>query len=137
VELVRKFPQGHAIEQPRVPWYEAVVSYVILMPAVITWFFSVPLLISYWACLGDGAVACAASDLLRSSTGSYTGIVVTAALALVVAIVCAVVVQLTVRKLHFVLVWVIAVVGLAASIYAYAVLSGLAGTPWGHLIELT
>lgn len=136
MELVRKFPRGHAIEQPKVPWYEAVVSYVILMPAVITWFLSVPLLISYWECLGDGAAACSTSDLLRSSTGSYTAIFVTAALALVVALACAVVVQVAVRKLYFVLVWAIAVVGLVASIYAYAVLSGLAGTPWGHLIQL-
>lgn len=137
MELVRKFPQGNAIEQPRVPWYEAVVSYTILAPAIITWFIGIPLLISYWECLGDGAAACASSDLLRSSSGSYTGIVLMALLSYVVAVTCAVVVQFTVRKLFFALVWTIAVVCLLTSFYAYGLLSGMAGTPWGHLVQLT
>jgi hypothetical protein len=35
---------------PRVPWYEAVVAYVILVPAVISWFVGAVLLVSYWSC---------------------------------------------------------------------------------------
>ena len=137
VQLVRKFPKGHAIPPPKVPWYEAVVAYVILVPAVLSWFVGGALLVSYWSCSGTTGGVCTSADLLRSSTGSYTGIVLTAAFAYVVAICCAVAVQLTVRKLHFLLVWGIAVVCVAASWYAYGVLSGLYPTPWGHLIPLT
>ena len=104
MELVRKFPKGHAVPQPKVPWYETVVAYVILVPAVISWFVGAPLIISYWSCSGSSGGVCTSADLLRSSTGSYTGIIVTAAFAYLVAIACAVVVQLFVRKLHFLLV---------------------------------
>jgi hypothetical protein len=135
MELVRKFPKGHAIPQPKVPWYEATVAYLLLIPAVITWFLTIPLIVSYWTCAGaDGF--CSDADLLQSSTGSYTGIVAVSALSMIIALSCAVAVQLTVRKLHFVLVWVLAIGCLLTSVYAYAVMSGLAGTPWGHLIPL-
>ncbi|MGH3923218.1 MAG: hypothetical protein ACRDTT_10175 [Pseudonocardiaceae bacterium] len=135
MELVRKFPTGHAMPQPKVPWYEATVAYLLLVPAAITWFLTIPLLINYWACAGaDGF--CSQDDLLQSSTGSYTGIVVVAVVSMIVALSCAIAVQFTVRKLHFVLVWVLALGCLLASIYAYGVLSGLARTPWGHLIPL-
>jgi hypothetical protein len=135
MELVRKFPQGHAIPPPKVPWYEATVAYVLLIPAAITWFLTVPLIVSYWACAGaDGF--CSDADLLQSSTGSYTGIVAVSALSKIIALSCAIAVQLTVRKLHFVLVWGLAIGCLVASVYAYAVMSGLARTPWGHLIPL-
>jgi hypothetical protein len=137
VELVRKFPKGHAIPQPKVPWYEAVVAYVILVPAVLSWFVGVVLLVSYWSCPESSGGPCIGADLLRSSTGSYTGIVLTAAFCYLVAITCAVAVQLTVRKLFFPLVWGLSLVCVAASWYAYGVLSGLYPTPWGHLIPLT
>jgi hypothetical protein len=125
------------MEQPRVPWYEAVVAYGIVVPAVVTWFVGVPLLLSYWGCMGGGARSCASTELLRSSTGSYTGIVLMTAFAYVVALTCATVVQIFVRKLHFVLVWAVATLCLTASFYAYGVLSGLAVTPWGHLVQFT
>jgi hypothetical protein len=137
VELIRKFPKGHAVPPPHVPWYEAVVAYLILIPAVISWFVGVFLLVSYWSCSEASAGVCTSSDLLRSSTGSYTGIVLTAAFAYVVAICCAVAVQLSVRKLYFLLVWGMALLCLAASWFAYGVLSGLYPTPWGHLIPLS
>jgi hypothetical protein len=137
VGLVRKFPKGHAVPPPRVPWYEATIAYLILLPAVLSWFVGFYLLVSYWSCTGESAGVCTATDLLRSSTGSYTGIVVTALLAYVTALCCAVAVQLTVRKLHFLLVWGIALLCLATSWYAYGVLSGLYPTPAGRLIPLT
>ena len=137
MQLVRKFPKGHAVPQPRVPWYEAVVAYVILVPAALSWFVGAALMVSYWSCSASSAGVCTSADLLRSSTGSYTGIVLTAALAYVVAICCAVAVQVTVRKLHFLLVWALALLCVVASWYAYGVLSGLYPTPWGHLIPLT
>jgi hypothetical protein len=137
VQLVRKFPKGHAVPQPRVPWYEAVVAYVILVPAVLSWFVGAALIVSYWSCSDSSASVCTSGDLLRSSTGSYTGIVLTAAFAYVVAVSCAVTVQITVRKLNFLLVWALALLCVAASWYAYGVLSGLYPTPWGHLIPLT
>lgn len=135
--LVRKFPKGHAIAPPNVPWYEAVVAYLVLVPAVISWFVGALLLVSYWSCSENSTGVCTSADLLRSSTGSYTGIVLTAAFCYLVAVCCAVAVQLTVRKLHFLLVWALALVCLAMSWYAYGVLSGLYSTPWGHLIPLT
>lgn len=135
MELVRKFPKGHAIPPPKVPWYEATVAYLLLVPAAITWFLNIPLIVSYWACAGAEGV-CSDQDLLESSTGSYTGIVLVAVACMIVALGCAIAVQLTVRKLHFVLVWMLAIGCLLASIYAYAVMSGLARTPWGHLIPL-
>jgi hypothetical protein len=135
MELVRKFPKGHAIPPPKVPWYEATVAYLLLVPAAITWFITIPLIVSYWACAGaDGF--CSDADLLQSSTGSYTAIVAVSVLSMIIALSCAIAVQLTVRKLHFVLVWGLAVGCLVASVYAYAVMSGLARTPWGHLIPL-
>jgi hypothetical protein len=120
-----------------VPWYEAVVAYVILVPAVVSWFVGAVLMVSYWSCSGNSGGVCTSADLLRSSTGSYTGIVLTAALFYLVAVCCAVAVQLTVRKLHFLLVWGLALVCLGASWYAYGVMSGLYSTPLGHLIPLT
>ena len=137
MELVRKFPKGHAIPQPKVPWYEATVAYLILTPSVISWFVGAFLLVSYWSCPESSGGPCIGADLLRSSTGSYTGIVLTAALCYLVAVTCAVAVQLTMRKLYFPLVWGLALICLAASWYAYGVLSALYPTPWGHLIPLS
>ena len=137
MELVRKFPKGHAVPQPKVPWYETVVAYVILVPAVISWFVGAVLLVSYWSCRENTRGVCTSADLLQSSTGSYTGIVLTAAFFYLIAVCCAVAVQLVVRKLHFLLVWTLALICVAASWYAYGVLSGLYPTPWGHLIPLT
>jgi hypothetical protein len=137
VELVRRFPKGHAIPQPKVPWYEATVAYLILVPAVISWFVGATLMVSYWSCSGNSGGVCTSADLLPSSTGSYTGIILTAAFAYLVALCCAIAVQLSIRKLHFLLVWGLALVCLATSWYAYGVLSGLFATPWGHLIPLT
>lgn len=137
MELVRKFPKGHAIPQPKVPWYESVFAYVILAPAVLSWFVGGALIVSYWSCSQGSGGVCTSADLLQSSTGSYTGIVLTAAFLYFVALCCAIAVQLTVRKLHFLLVWGLALMCVAATWYAYGILSGLYPTPWGHLIPLT
>lgn len=136
MQLVRRFPKGHAIPQPKVPWYESVVAYLILIPAVLSWFVGGPLLLTYWSCSG-GARGFCSSDLLASSTGSYTGIVVAAAVTYLLALSFALATQFTVRKLHFVLVWSFALGCLLTSAYGLGVLSGMAGTPWGRLIPLT
>ncbi len=136
MELVRTFPKGHAVPAPHVPWYEATFAYLILVPAAILWFVTGPLVIGYWPCTGDGSAECIGGEVLKSSTGSYDAIVAVAAIALAIAIGAAVGTQFTVRKLFFPLVWLISLLSLAASVYAYSVMSGLAPTPWGHLIPL-
>lgn len=136
MELVRTFPKGHAAPPPSVPWYEATVAYLILAPAAILSFVTGALVAGYFPCTGGGSSACIGGDVLASSTGSYDGIEFTAATSLLVAFIAAIVVQFTVRKLYFVLVWLIALVSLAATMYSYAVLSGALGTPWGRLIPL-
>jgi hypothetical protein len=136
MELVRTFPKGHAAPAPRVPWYEATVAYLLLIPAAILWFVTGPLIVGYWPCTGDGSAQCIGGEVLKSSTDSYDAIVAVAAIALAVAFGAAVTTQLTVRKLFFPLVWLISGFSLAMSVYAYAVMSGLVATPWGHLIPL-
>jgi len=120
--------------QPKVPWYEATIAYLILLPGILTWFLGIPLALLYSECVPD-AVQCAASDGLVSTTGSYTGIFVFTIAIYVVAVASAVAVQLTVRKLHFSIVWGIAGVSLIASILAYSIMSGAIGTPWGTLVQ--
>lgn len=129
--LVRHFPTGLAMVQPKVPWYEPTVAYLIVIPAVIVWFLSIPLNIVYSQCLDP--VQCSSADLLESTTESYVGIVWSAAALHAVAIICAVVVQLTMRKLHFLIVWAIALLCLGSSVLAYGIISGAVGTPWGQL----
>ena len=136
MELVRSFPKGHAVPPPKVPWYEATVTYLILLPGVILWFIGVPLLIGYWPCTSEASVACIGGDVLRSSTGSYSAIVAVGAASFFFSFAAAVVAQFTVRKLFFPLVWLVALASLLGSVYGYAVMSGMLRTPWGHLIPL-
>jgi hypothetical protein len=49
-------------------------------------------------------------------------------------VICAVLVQLTVRKLHFAIVWVMAGLCTATAITAVLILNGNIGTPWGRLL---
>lgn len=136
MELVRTFPKGHAQPPPNVPWYEATLTYLVMLPGVVVWFVAWPLVIGYWPCTEELSDACVGGDVLKSSTGAYGAIVAVAAAALAVSFLAAVAAQLTVRKLFFPLVWMIAIVSLVSSFYAYAVMSALLPTPWGHLIPL-
>jgi hypothetical protein len=135
MELVRKFPKGHAIPQPKVPWYGAVAPYVILVPAVLSWYLGAVLIVSYLICPKDPGGACLSSEMLSgSNTGSYTEIVLTAAFSYLVAVCCAVAVQLNIRKRHVLLVWALALICVAVSWYAFGVLFGLYPTPGGDRI---
>lgn len=137
VELVRKFPEGHAIPQPKVPWYEAVAPYVILVPALLFWWLGAVLIVSYLSCPKDRGGACLSSEMLSgSNTGSYTEIVLTAAISYLVAACCAVAVQVIILKRHVLLVWALALVCVAVSWYAFGVLFGLYPTPAGDRILL-
>ena len=131
--LVRQFPTGVAMVQPHVPWYEATVAYLLLVPAVLLWFVTVPLAVAYSECLG--LTSCGTKDVLQSSTGTYGGIFWSAAVLLGLSLAAAVLVQLTVRKLHFLLVWATAALSFGLSVLAYGVLAGHVATPWGELLQ--
>jgi hypothetical protein len=134
--LVRKFPKTLATLPPEVSWWEAVVAYTLVMPGIMSWFVGIPVALGYWACNDQVTqTGCGGNDLLRSTTGSYTGIIRTLVGCYLVALVGAAAVQLTVRKLHFALVWVLALVSTAASVVALLVVMGLIGTPWGRLYD--
>jgi hypothetical protein len=132
--LVRKFPKSANTPPPYVPWWEPVVPYLLLTPGVLTWFVGGVVFAGYWACADENSPGCVSVDLLRSSTGDYTGIVRTVAVCYAVSVICAVLVQLTVRKLHFAIVWVMAGLCTATAITAVLILNGNIGTPWGRLL---
>jgi hypothetical protein len=73
--------------------------------------------------------------VLQSSTGTYGGIFWSAAVLLGLSLAAAVLVQLTVRKLHFLLVWATAALSFGLSVLAYGVLAGHVATPWGELLQ--
>ena len=133
--LVRKFPKSANTPPPYVPWWEPVVPYVLMIPGVLTWFVGGAVFVGYWTCAGNDTAECVSTDLLRSSTGDYTGIVRTVATCYAVSMICAVLVQLTVRKLHFLIVWAMALICSVTAIYAFMVLNGIVGTPWGRLLS--
>jgi hypothetical protein len=134
--LVRKFPKTTATPPPEVPWWEVVVPYVLIMPGILSWFVGIPVALGYLSCGGDvPQQGCGGADLLRSTTGTYNGIIRTLIVLYAVAVVCAIAMQLTVRKLHFALVWVMAAVTTAASVAAFMIVSGVIGTPWGKLYD--
>jgi hypothetical protein len=134
--LIRKFPKTLATPPPDVPWWEVVVPYVLMLPGILTWFVGIPVSIGYWACAGKiTQEGCGGNDLLRSSTGSYNGIVRTLIACYLLALVCAAVAQLTMKKLHFALVWALALVTTAASVAAFMIVTGIIGTPWGKLYD--
>ena len=130
--LVRHFEKGLARVQPHVPWYEATFAYLLVVPGVLGMFVSIPLTLNYIECTDPGQ--CSPADALWPSSGSYTGILWTAGVLLSFAVLAAALVQLTVRKLHFALVWLLALSCNGFSLLAYLVISGGIGTPWGRLV---
>ncbi len=133
--LVRRQPKQHAAPQVAVPWYEPTVAYLLVMPGVLVWFVGIPVLISYWECTGAGNFRCSLNgELLQPTSGQYGGIVAAAAICLGLSLLGAALVQLLVRKLHFLLVWAIAALASTASIVGYMVIAGYIGTPWGQLL---
>jgi hypothetical protein len=134
--LIRRFPKTLATLPPEVSWWESVVAYLLVMPGILSWFVGIPVALGYWACAGQVTqLGCGGNDLLLSTTGTYTGIVRTLFGCYLLALVSAAAVQLTVRKLHFALVWMLALASTATSVVALLVVMGLIGTPWGKLYD--
>ncbi len=131
--LVRHQPKGYAAPPEPVPWYEAVFAYVLVMPGVLVWFVGIPVTISYWDCTGEeGGLRCRINgELLQSSTGAYGGIVAAAAICFGVSMLCAVLVQLLMRRLHFLVVWAIALLGSVSGIVGYLAIAGAHRHPLG------
>lgn len=134
VPLTRKFSTANAIEQPKVPWYEPTVAYLILVPTALLWIFGGIVFLDYFSCGTGRRSGCAGANLLESTTGSYTGIVWTVGLLFVLSLVCAGCVQFRMGRWHFLIVWPLALVALGTALLAYLIISGTVGTPWGSLI---
>ena len=136
VERVRKFPEVHAIPRTKVPWCETVAPYLILVPAMLSWYLGVMLMVGYWSCQKTPGEPCISEILSGSNTGSYGEIVLTAAFFYLVAVCCAVAVHRIILRRHVLLVWALVVACVAVSWYAFGVLIGLYSTPWGDRILL-
>jgi len=133
--LVRKKRKGYAAPQEPVPWWEGVVAYLILVPGILVWAVGLPVFLGLWGCAGSDDAACLGVDQLLATSGDQGAIVRLAALCYLLAIIAAVVVQLTVGRLHFAIVWGLAVSVLVLSGLGIGIISGLLGTPWGRLYE--
>jgi hypothetical protein len=134
VPLTRKFTTANAIENPKVPWYEPTVAYLILIPTGLLVMFGGLIFLDYFSCGRGGRSGCAGANLLESTTGSYTGIVRVVGLLFLLAVLCAVVVQFRIGRWHFLMVWSLAVLALGFALLGYLIISGTVGTPWGSLI---
>ncbi len=133
---MRHQPKRYAAPQFTVPWWEATVAYLLLAPGVLTWPLGLILYLTQSACTGSTAEQCSGASLV-STTGSMTGIHHTVLALYLLAFLGATATQLTVRKLHFGIVWSIAAFTLVASLLAVAVIMGWADTPWGGLYDPT
>jgi hypothetical protein len=118
-----------------VPWWEGAVAYLILVPALIVLVMGLPLFLSLWSCVGSDNAACLGVDELVASAGNPGAVINAAAGCYLLAVVAAITVQLLVGRLHFVLVWTLALCVLGLSALGYAIISGTIGTPWGQLYQ--
>jgi hypothetical protein len=134
--LVRPKQKRYAAPVDPVPWWEGVVAYLILVPGVILWMVGLPVFLGLWGCAGSDNVACLGVDELLETTGDQAAIVRTAALCYFVALVAMIVVQLAVGRLHFAIVWTVALLVPVLSVLGYGIMSGGIGTPWGKLYAL-
>jgi hypothetical protein len=134
--LVRHRPKGYAAPQTPVPWYEATVAYLIVVPGVLTWPIGLILYLTQSACQDSTAEQCSGLSLV-STTGSLTGILHVVQVLYVLAFLGATATQLTMRKLHYVIVWSIALFTLVCSLLAIGVITGVVDTPWGGLYDPT
>ena len=134
--LLRAKPKRYAAPQDPVPWWEGVVAYVILVPGVITWAVGVPVFLGLWGCSGSQDAACLGVDQLLATSGDQGAIIRTAAACYVLALIAMVLVQLGVGRLHFAIVWTLALLVPVLSVLGYGIMSGGLGTPWGKLYAL-
>ena len=134
--LVRHKPKRYAAPTDPVPWWEGVVAYLILVPGVILWAVGLPVFLGFWGCAGSKNAACLGIDDLLQTTGNQAAIIRTAAACYFFALVAMVLVQLLVGRLHYLLVWALAISVPALSVLGYAIMTGGVGTPWGKLYSL-
>jgi hypothetical protein len=134
VPLTRRFTTANAIENPKVPWYEPTVAYLILIPTGLLIIFAGIVFVDYFSCGRDGRSQCGGATLLESTTGSYTGIVWSVGLLLLLSVLCAAIVQFRMGRWHFLIIWSLAALALGSAVLAYLIISGAVGTPWGSLI---
>ena len=134
--LVRTKPTAYAAPTEVVPWWEPAVAYVLLVPGVLLSVLGMPIFLGQWSCGDSRDANCpGGGEALVSTTGSEGGIVAAAAGCYLLVLVAAVVVQLTVGKLHFAIVWSIASLAPVFAVVAYGIITGAIGTPWGQLVE--
>ena len=134
--LVRHKQKRYAAPTEPVPWWEGVVAYLILVPGVIVWAVGLPVFLGLYGCAGSKDAACLGIDELLQTSGSQSAIIYTAAACYFLALVAMVLVQLLVGKLHFLLVWALAISVPLLSVLGYAIMTGGVGTPWGKLYSL-
>ena len=134
--LVRRKPTRYAAPTEPVPWWEGVVAYLVLVPGVIVWAVGIPVFLGFWGCAGSKNVACLGVDDLLHTSGNEAAIIRTAAACYLLALVAMVLVQLCVGRLHFGLVWLLAISVPVLSVLGYAIMTGGVGTPWGKLYSL-
>jgi len=134
--LVRPKPKRYAAPTDPVPWWEGVVAYLILVPGVILWAVGLPVFLGFWGCAGSKDAACLGIDDLLATSGNQSAIIRTAAACYFLALVAMVLVQLLVGRLHFLLVWALAISVPVLSVLGYAIMTGGLGTPWGKLYSL-
>jgi hypothetical protein len=133
--LVRRKRKGYAAPQDPVPWWEGVVAYLLLVPGVLVWAGGMPVFLGFWGCAESDKTACLGIDQLLSSTGDEGTVIRAAAFCYLFAMLAAVAVQLTVGRLHFAIVWTMAVSVVVLSLLGIGIMSGVLGTPWGQLYE--
>lgn len=135
--LVRPKPTRYAAPTDHpVPWWEGVVAYVILVPGVIIWAAGLPVFLGLWGCAGEQEAVCLGVADLLATSGNQGAIIRTAAACYVLALVAMVLVQLLVGRLHFALVWALAILVPVLGVLGYAIMTGGLGTPWGKLYTL-
>jgi hypothetical protein len=134
--LLRHKQKRYAAPTDPVPWWEGAVAYLILVPGVIVWAVGLPVFLGFYGCSGSKDAACLGIDELLQTSGNQSAIIYTAAACYVLALVAMVLVQLLVGKLHFLLVWALAISVPLLSALGYAIMTGGVGTPWGELYSL-
>jgi len=133
--LLRAKPKSYAAPQEPVPWWEGVVAYLILTPAVIMLVVGLPLFLGLWSCIGTDDGACLGVDQVVASSVNPGAVIRAAATCYLLVFLGALAVQLTVGRLHFVLVWTIAALVLVLGVLGYGIISGSIDTPWGQLYQ--
>lgn len=119
------------------PW--RVVPLYILVPLTAVFLaVSLPAWLGYYACGERHEVGCqTGGQLLTAQTGTLSGIIVATGVMLAVGILFVLASVLLVRRWPLVIVYGLAVVGLALVVYAFLAFSGSVPTPGGTLGPLT